>query len=476
MASTALKAAGLASVVALVVAMLMRSSPQLLDQRLQAVLEGLERFERRHGVGAGTRVAVGYGACNDLFADAAEFFDHEAAEPHYSPRLLERRQVIDTFAYFFRHGAAAERYIENASLFDELVDNASGLPGAHFALGGNAPVMASRFVLEGCQVILAAKMTPELQQHLPPDLEVIGGEVTHDDIHLILEYKAGQTWGKFTAPRANRFIVHNDENNPLVKSLEPFGKELSAFEPNLLVVSGLQMMDNYPYATGQREERLQKIKDQMLSVGPKTKIHFEMASFAELDLLEQLTKYIVPFADSLGMNEQELPNLVSMLQYGNVSVISDSNPRVASALDQMRQLFRLLRDKSDAAGQRGVSRLHVHTLAYQAILTTKDSAVKWKNSGGAAAKASLTAHRHVCASPAVDTSRARLLLDDSFAASRLQNSRRVGVDSSEPVACWEEKLPEVVTICVAPVLVCTQAHQTAGAGDNISAAGLVLQI
>ncbi|XP_059473362.1 ADP-dependent glucokinase [Neocloeon triangulifer] len=476
MPSTALKAAGVASAIALVIALMLRSTPLVLDQRLAAVLEGLERVERRHGVGAGTRVAVGYGACNDLFADAAALFADSSAKPTYSPRLLERQQVVDTFAYFFRHGAAAERYIENASLFDELVESAARLAGSHFALGGNAPVMASRFVLEGCNVMLAAKMSHQLQEHLPPDLKVVGGDVTQDDIHLILEYKAGQAWGKFTAPRANRFIIHNDENNPLVKSLEPFGEKLTSFSPHLLVVSGLQMMDNYPYAPGQREERLQSIREQILSVGPETKVHFEMASFAELELLKKLIEYIVPYADSLGMNEQELPNLISMMQFGNVSVVSDSNPRVASALDQMRQLFRMLRDAAESVNARGVSRLHVHTLAYQAILTSKDSTVKWSNSGGAAAKASLTAHRHVCASTDVDPSRARLLLDDSFAASRLQNSRRVGVDSSEPVACWEEKLPEEVTICVAPVLVCTRAYQTAGAGDNISAAGLVLQI
>lgn len=44
--------------------------------------------------------------------------------------------------------------------------------------------------------------------------------------------------------------MHNDDNNPLVSSLEEFDKLLMDFNPNLLVVSGLQMMDNYPYAEG----------------------------------------------------------------------------------------------------------------------------------------------------------------------------------------------------------------------------------
>lgn len=47
-----------------------------------------------------------------------------------------------------------------------------------------------------------------------------------------------------------RYIVHNDVNNPTVSSLEEFDKLLSEFDPDLFVVSGLQMMDNYPFPEG----------------------------------------------------------------------------------------------------------------------------------------------------------------------------------------------------------------------------------
>ena len=56
--------------------------------------------------------------------------------------------------------------------------------------------------------------------------------------------------------------------------------------------------------SGVREERLLKIKDQMAVQSPNTRVHFEMASFAEAELLYQLTQYVIPYADSLGMNEQ----------------------------------------------------------------------------------------------------------------------------------------------------------------------------
>lgn len=131
-----------------------------------------------------------------------------------------------------------------------------------------------------------------------------------------------------------------------------------------------------------------------------TRIHFEMASFAEDKLLFELCDMVIPFADSLGMNEQEIANLYNAMYYGNISLVANSTPRIATVLDQMRTLFKLIRLRgASIADSRELTRIHVHTLAYQAIFTVKGSV--WKNTMAAAAKASLTAHRHVCATSAV---------------------------------------------------------------------------
>lgn len=202
-----------------------------------------------------------------------------------------------------------------------------------------------------------------------------------------------------------------------------------------------------------------------------------MASYVDLDLLKQLTTKILPFVDSVGMNEQELTNLYSVLEYGEVSIVADSNPRVATALDQMRKTFLLIRHQNELnKSKRKVTRIHVHTLAYQAIMTVKNS--NWKRTEAAAAKASLTAHRYVCNSQDITLDKSKLLLDDSFSTTTdNDNNSRVFFEPSKPVSCWDEEVGgEKVDICVAPVLICTEAQLTAGAGDNISAAGLVLQV
>lgn len=62
--------------------------------------------------------------------------------------------------------------------------------------------------------------------------------------------------------------------------------------------------------------------------------------------------------------------------------------------------YRQLQWTPDERGQRRLTRLHLHTLAYQAIMVLKDST--WTNSLAAATKAALTANRHVCGNSEVE--------------------------------------------------------------------------
>lgn len=324
---------------------------------------------------------------------------------------------------------------------------------------------------------------------MPEGIKITGAPIDYDDIHLIMEYKTNDKWGPLIAPRANRYILHNDQHNPTISSLELFEEALPEFDARLFVVSGLQMMDSFPFADGIREARLAKVQAQITRQPRSTLVHFEMASYVEIKLLRLLMSHVIPYADSIGMNEQELDNLQQVLDTGKVTFASESNPRVATALNQMRSVFRTLntdyfKNRVADSKRRMLTRVHVHTLAYQAIMVVKDS--EWKNSKNAAAKAALTAHRHVCGTTLINPESSNLILDDSFSTSTNPDEstnapKRIQLTPSDPVSCWDENLAihsEVVDvqICVAPVLVCKVARQTAGAGDNISAAGLILQI
>ena len=78
----------------------------------------------------------------------------------------------------------------------------------------------------------------------------------------------------------------------------------------------------------------------MQQTSMNTRIHFEMASYTDAELLEDLTKHIIPYTDSLGMNEQELPNIFAILSQDSIAFVSDSYPRVATTLDTMRKVFK----------------------------------------------------------------------------------------------------------------------------------------
>lgn len=362
--------------------------------------------------------------------------------------------------------------MNDSDLFQSWVEAAKSLRSSFLAIGGNAPVMAHRLALEGWKVLLGSVMKEDTVKMLHKSIRVTGNasEAIRDDVHLLLEYDIGSEWGKYLSPRANRYIVHSDYSNMMLESLDSFTASLEEFKPTLVIVGGLQMLDNSPYDPDIRTSKLNQLSKVLSKLPKSTRIHFEMASFTEDRLMAELLEYVIPHADSLGMNEQELANLCHFIEAGNITTVADPYPRVATTLDQSRHLLNLLEKRKHKAG-RTLSRLHVHTLAFQALLITKHS--NWRHMHAAIAKASLTANRHVCNSPQINTMNARLIMDDSFSVSHAPSAHRMPFIDSAPISCWNEGLGR---ICVAPNLVCTNVQQTGGGGDNVSAAGLALQV
>lgn len=363
--------------------------------------------------------------------------------------------------------------MDDEDLFKELIGIARTMDvDSHENLGGNAPIIAQRLAEEGWEVLLASKMSEKVAANLHNSIQLVNPPKvgTNDDVHLILEFDLGEQWGEYISPRGNRFIVHSDQSNMLLETLDGFKDAVHRFNPSLLIIGGLQLLDNFAFDPKLRTDRFHQLESLLESLPSNTKVHFEMASFVEDQLLNEIITYVIPYADSLGMNEQELSNLHSMLLYNNITYATDFNPRVATMLDQSRTVYKLLHKRKNTK-HRSLSRLHVHTLAYQAIFTDVDSS--WKHSRSAAAKAALMANRHVCASSYVDLAKAKLLMDDSFSISTKPGAQRIPLKQVEPVSCWYE---DELKICVAPNLVCTDIYKTASAGDNISAAGLSLQI
>ena len=98
-------------------------------------------------------------------------------------------------------------------------------------------------------------------------------------------------------------------------------------------------------------ERLQSLST-VLSTLSHIPTHFEMASFGDQQCLSDIVhNIIIRHVNSLGMNEQELPAILAVLladvndsENITIPLVSDANPRIASTLDAMRDLFKLLKD------------------------------------------------------------------------------------------------------------------------------------
>ncbi|GFS15232.1 ADP-dependent glucokinase [Elysia marginata] len=322
-----------------------RHADEVLQERLRDVLSGLLRAEKKIPIES-KRVAVGFGACEDIFTNGLALLNAlnltSPSEAVHQNFVNTPEELAQLFAFFFQSGAAAERYVANASLFEAMVKAGTKFKDHQWALGGNAAVMARRLAMEGFDVLLGARMGDTALKTIPDSVKVIGNTIARSDIHLIMEYKTNDRWGQFTSPRANRLILHNDRVNPFLDGMEEFLDRVLTFKPSLLVIGGLQMMDNFPDDQGIRFARLEKLSTFLQTLPRSTLVHFEMASFTEISLLTEIIERVIYYCDSLGANEQELPNILQVVQGKNVTLVSDQRPRVATVLDQMRKLYSLL--------------------------------------------------------------------------------------------------------------------------------------
>lgn len=76
----------------------------IISEKLSALEASYVSEDRR------PRVAVAYGACYDLFAEALPLLDYNAldGEPEHFDTITSMSELLKSFAYYFQHGAAAE--------------------------------------------------------------------------------------------------------------------------------------------------------------------------------------------------------------------------------------------------------------------------------------------------------------------------------------------------------------------------------
>ena len=102
--------------------------------------------------------------------------------------------------------------------------------------------------------------------------------------------KVGQKWGATQAPVATRFICSYDASNSEMTMLETFLASLHDFRPNLILLSGLHMLD------GQEpdffESRLDALVAGLRQVDRGIPVHLEFASMVDRNFMRSILEKV----------------------------------------------------------------------------------------------------------------------------------------------------------------------------------------
>ncbi|KAF4317403.1 hypothetical protein BBO99_00008073 [Phytophthora kernoviae] len=430
----------------------------------------------------------------------------DALTRRHHERIGSLRELQESFAYYFSSGAAAEQSMLSPEQFREVVALADALPGVQRKVGGNAATMAERASAEGCVVLLGAAIGKEMQVYFrDPRIQVVGNldETQHEDVHLVLEYSSGDVFRGHTSPRANRYYLNHDVHNARLSVLEEFEKSLETFKPDLVVFGGLQLMEVEMDQKG-RLMRLKALSEVLQNLFlAQTPTHYEFAAVSDFSLFDDTVRLVLPWVDSIGLNEQELFILHHYLVTGEEGTATTSRPTVADISAQLHDVIQFAakakrnfqssgqdqdKDNQETLALAQLSRIHFHTLQFHIVCQKEGS--MWEDPTTALVQSALMSSKVACGKPPapeddsngddkpkpmrtsaemeVDPSRVEVLLTREQLLSKRQDLK-VELDPFSPVITWQEADFQCHLV---PMIACKKPDHTAGLGDNISGTGV----
>ncbi|KAM9124730.1 ADP-dependent glucokinase isoform 3-T3 [Pangshura tecta] len=417
-----------------------------------------------------SRVAVGVNACVDVIVSGVKLLQALGLDPGDGKDhaiLNSRKDLKEAFIHFMQKGAAAERFFSDAETFNHIARAASEYPGAQLYVGGNAALIGQKLATNpNLKILLCGPVGPNLHELLDDNVIVPPESMQEtDEFHLILEYQAGEEWGQLRAPNANRFIFSHDLSNGAMNMLEVFVSSLDEFQPDLVVLSGLHMMEGQSREV--REKRLLEAVTSISDIPSDIPIHLELASMTDQDLMSKImNQQVFPLVNSVGLNEQELLFLTQSASGPHASLgFWNGVPDVGIVSDILFWILKKHGRTMDKASD--LTRIHFHTLAYH-ILATVDG--YWGNQKAAVAAGARVAGTQACATETIDADRVFLKAPLEFVTSQIEAPSKISLNPSDPVAQWHK---EGISFHFTPVLVCKDPIRTVGLGDAISAEGLL---
>ncbi|WKX93025.1 hypothetical protein Q1695_010781 [Nippostrongylus brasiliensis] len=426
------------------------------------------------------RAVVGFNCNVDVIVSGTQIIESlnttcEKGKDHESLESLA--DLHETFVHFFQRGAPAERYTSSESTFETVVRQVeAAIPRAQYHIGGNAALMAERIAsgFPSTEVYLVGPIGPRSQALLNPSVRRTNStRITKDELHVILEYKQGETLDDWIAPSSSRFITSHDHFSGSTVVMEMFFKAIAQFKPDLIIISGIHTLEFQNKEM--RLEKLRMIRRNLLQISSKTPIHFELGSVADGTFMFDILHRIIPHVDSLGINEQELAFLSHVaggphmeeypVQAGTVHA-----HKVVEMLDWLLRTFG--RDRVNPGSKNyayRLQRIHFQCLTYQIMVSAGND---WSNLASGLAASSRLAGRMACnlANQArMETDLLEVRIAPSFILDK-KLGKMYNFHAHNPIASW---MRDQTLFIFTPVLVCKFPMKTVGVDDAISTTGLL---
>ena len=249
--------------------------------------------------------------------------------------------IFEGFLYCFENGIAQEWLVKNKKIFEWLEKNVGY---DHLQMGGQGGIIGNVMSVSGVKnVLVHGASLPKLQTSLFVDNDnllsannngsfVKASSINREEdtplIHWILEFNGGEEIvynnRVYRSPKSNRFIVTYDPLNFRLSIDENFNRAVSCYSGDIeyCLLAGYQMLTENLV---DNESSLDRIENSISIISnwkkqfANMKIHFEFASTQDRVVRLQLLQKMDKFVDSLGLNEQELIDILEIIGFEDIA-------------------------------------------------------------------------------------------------------------------------------------------------------------
>ncbi len=253
----------------------------------------------------------------------------------------------------FTNGIAEEWVAEQPEMFDWMLKN---LGVKKMQVGGQGGIIANTLSLTDIkEVVVHSNALSSLQAGqffnrknlLSFDKKGIlkqASKINRDkisSIHWIVEFDKGDKITlegcEFTCPKSNRFIITYDP--PLFNFV--IDKNFIDYTNNnkfdYFVLSGYQALSSKNHALKHIKNSVNIIHN-WKEQSPKSIVHLEIASTQDNNVLKNITRYLIPNVDSIGVNERETMDILKALNQNKLLEKCRQNPSSSNLFDAILRI------------------------------------------------------------------------------------------------------------------------------------------